>query len=206
MEIQEFQYIPACDDNSCDEPYAWRDFLRYLQDGMAALGSDLHGILHVQDELVAAGFEGLKWKSLKCPVGPWPKKQRLQECGHILRDVIMWGLVGLSRRSFRDGLGWTHIQIEMFLVEVRKSISREVDGLPKFHSYFPFHSVYGRKPLSEAPKSRQSSVPAASVEPVPARITPQIQESEPSPSPPVATPELIDMSEFHENQQRLLER
>lgn len=58
----------------------------------------------------------------------------------------MWGLVGLSRRPFRDGLGWTPVQIEMFLMEVRKSLSEEVNGLPKFHSYFPYYSFYGRKP------------------------------------------------------------
>lgn len=115
---------------------------------MAALGTDMHGIIHVEDELNAAGFQDIRRTSLKCPVGPWPKKPRLQECGHLLRDVIMWGLIGLSRRPFRDGLHWTTLQIEMFLVEVRKSLSEEVNGVPKYHSYFPFHTLYGRKPMS----------------------------------------------------------
>lgn len=114
------------------------------------MGSNLNAILHIQDELALAGFQDLRRKDLKCPAGPWPKKRRLQECGHILRDVIMWGLVGLARRPFRDGLGWTNLQIEMFLIEVRKSIMAEERGLPKFHSYFPFHSIYGYKPLDAA--------------------------------------------------------
>lgn len=147
VEIQEFLYVAACDDKSCDGPYAWRDFLHYLRDGLEALGSNLYSILNVEKELGAAGFESVRSRSLKCPAGPWPKKRRLQECGHVLRDVIMWGLVGLARRPFRDGLNWTSVQIEMFLVEVRKSLSEEVNGLPKFHSYFPYYSVYGRKPL-----------------------------------------------------------
>jgi hypothetical protein len=150
IEVQEFQYAAACDDDSCNEPYAWRDFLRYLSDGLAALGSNLHAILNVQDELVAAGFQDIRRIDLKCPNGPWPKLRRLQECGHILRDVIMWGLVGLARRPFGHGLGWTTVQIEMFLVDVRKSIIAERNGLPKFHSYFPFHSIYGYKPLDAA--------------------------------------------------------
>lgn len=147
VEVQEFQYIAACDDTSCDGPYALRDFLRYLKDGMAALGTDLLGIRNVEDELIAAGFRGVAQTNLKCPIGPWAKKTRLQECGHVLRDVIMWGLIGLSRRPFRDGLKWTSLQIEMFLVDVRKALSEEVNGLPKFHSYFPFHSLYAQKPL-----------------------------------------------------------
>jgi hypothetical protein len=150
VEVQEFQYVAACDDDSCSGPYAWRDFINYLEQGMANLGADLHGITSVEGELEEAGFEGLWRKSFKCPVGPWAKKQRLQECGHVLRDVIMWGLNGLAKRPFRDGLGWTPIQIEMFLVEVRKSISEEVNGLPKFHSYYPYHCIYARKPLDAA--------------------------------------------------------
>ena len=69
----------------------------------------------------------------------------------MLRDVIMCGLIGLSRRPFRDGLGWTSLQIEMFLVDVRKDLMREVNGLPCFHSYFPFRSIIARRPLLPPP-------------------------------------------------------
>ncbi|KAF4122777.1 Methyltransferase domain [Geosmithia morbida] len=150
FEIQEFHYKAACDDSSCDGPYAWRDFLTYLEMGLAALGSEVHGIARCQDELIEAGFESVKVKSLKCPVGPWAKKKKLQECGHILRDVCLWGLNGLARKPFRDGLGWTNVQIEMFLVDVRKALTEESRGLPVFHTYFPFDSVFGRKPLDAA--------------------------------------------------------
>jgi hypothetical protein len=150
LEVQEFHYTPLSDDNSCDEPYALRDFMRYLGEGLTALGSDLYGILHVEEEMKEAGFKDVRSVNIKAPIGPWPRRRRLQECGHVLRDVIMFGLVGLSRRPFRDGLNWTMVQIEMFLIDVRKSISEEVNGLPKYHSYFPFYSVYGRKPLDAA--------------------------------------------------------
>lgn len=148
FEIQEFHYIAGCDDNTCDGPYAWRDFIRYLKDGMANLGTDLHAILKASGELEQAGFESIQMKSYKCPVGPWAKKKKLQECGHILRDVILWGVNGLAKKPFREGLGWTNVQIEMFLVDVRKAITLDVNGLPKHHSYYPFHTIYGRKPLS----------------------------------------------------------
>ncbi|KAL6918140.1 hypothetical protein FSHL1_009571 [Fusarium sambucinum] len=153
VEVQEFLFIAACDDNSCDGPYAWRDWCRYLKEGMAALGTDIHGINYVHEELAQAGFENITTNSYKCPVGPWAKKPRLQECGHVMRDVVMWGLVGLSRRPFRDGLGWTLIQIEMFLVEVRKCLMEEVNGLPRYHTYFPYYNIHARKPLNAPPSS-----------------------------------------------------
>jgi hypothetical protein len=148
FEIQEFYYLPTCDDKSCDGPYALRDFISYLEQGMSNLGLELHGILKAKNELAEAGFECIQQKNYKCPIGPWAKKQKLQECGHILRDVILWGVNGLSRKPFRDGLGWTNLQIEMFLVDVRKSVSEEVNNLPKHHTYYPFYNIYGRKPLA----------------------------------------------------------
>ncbi|KAG6061796.1 hypothetical protein E4U32_002800 [Claviceps aff. humidiphila group G2b] len=147
VEIQEFMFTAACDDNSCDGPYAVRDFLNYLAAGLQALGSDLNSIQHIKEELIDSGFTELCYQDLKCPIGPWAKKLRLQECGHILRDVIMWGLEGLARRPFRDGLHWTPTQIHMFLVNVRTDLSREDGKVPPFHSYFPFRSIYDRKPL-----------------------------------------------------------
>ena len=147
VEISEFHFDSFCDDTSCDGPYALRDFLRFLRQGMKALGSDLHAITSAHTELEAAGFQSLTPRSFKCPIGPWPKKRKLLECGHILRDVFMWGLIGLSKRPFRDGLGWTEIQIQMFLIDVRKSLSEEINGIPKYHSYLPFYTIWGRKPL-----------------------------------------------------------
>lgn len=147
VEIQEFKYAAACDDESCEGPYAVRDFLHYLEAGLAALGSDLNSIELIEGELTEAGFVELHYQDLKCPIGPWAKNFRLQECGHILRDVFTWGLEGLSRRPFRDGLQWTPTQISMFLIDVRKDLSREDDRIPPFHSYFPFRSMYARKPI-----------------------------------------------------------
>ncbi|RDA90001.1 hypothetical protein CP533_1482 [Ophiocordyceps camponoti-saundersi (nom. inval.)] len=148
VEVQEFQYVASCDDASCDGPYAWRDFLRYLEAGLGALGSDLNGIRHVEPELLAAGFGDVSSRDVRCPLGPWPEGRRARERGRALRDAMSLGLVGLARRPLRDGLGWSAVQIEMFLVDVRKDLVREAeDGRPLFHSYFPFRVVFARKPV-----------------------------------------------------------
>lgn len=122
-------------------PYAFRDFMNFLDEGLRALGSELNAILVLADEMRAAGFESVKTVSHKCPIGVWPRDKRMRLCGLFLRTAIMDGLRGLSKRPFGTGLGWTQLQIEIFLVEVRKSV---MDG--SFHTYFPFHAVYGRKP------------------------------------------------------------
>lgn len=125
-----------------ETPYAFRDFMGYLAQGLEALGSNLNAVLNLPDEMRAAGFDSVNAVSHKCPIGVWPRDKRLRLCGLFLRTAIMDGLRGLSKRPFGTGLGWTQLQIEMFLVDVRKAV---MDG--NFHTYFPFHVVYARKPL-----------------------------------------------------------
>lgn len=144
LEVQELHYSPHCDDNSVTDevPYAFRDFMGFLDEGLRALGGELHAILTMPDEMREAGFEEVNVIQHKNPIGVWPRDKRLRLCGLFLRTAIMDGLRGLSKRPFGTGLGWTQVQIEMFLIEVRKSV---MDS--KFHTYFPLHVVYGRKPL-----------------------------------------------------------
>jgi SAM-dependent methyltransferase len=145
LEVQELHYSVHCDDASVthEVPYAFRDFMGFLDQGLRALGSELNAILDVPDELRAAGFEEVNVIQHKCPIGVWPREKRLRLCGLFLRTAIMDGLRGLSKRPFGTGLGWTQVQIEMFLIEVRKCV---MDS--EFHTYFPLHVVYGRKPLA----------------------------------------------------------
>lgn len=83
--------------------------------------------------------------------------------------VILEGLGAICKRAFIKGLGWTEVQVEMFLFEVRRSLlewdgggggggggrgmGRLASGMggvgAGVHAYFPFTVVYGRKPLVE---------------------------------------------------------
>jgi uncharacterized membrane protein YgcG len=154
FEIQEFHFYPHCDDGTLNEKsdYRLHDWLHYIKEGLAVLGSDMHAIVQAEADLLAAGFEHVRRKTFKSPIGTWPRNQQLAYCGDLMKAVLLDGLVGLSRKPLGLGLGWTPLQIEMFLVEVRKSVG---DG--SFHTYFPLHSVYGQKPLGKSGKSGKSS-------------------------------------------------
>ncbi|KZL80550.1 methyltransferase domain-containing protein [Colletotrichum incanum] len=147
FEIQELEFFPLCDDQSCPEGdgYGFRVFTQYLEAGLRVLGSEMHGIRAAVDEMQAAGFENVQEDRRKCPIGDWPARPELRECGIYMRETILEGLKGLATRPFR-ALGWTEIQIEMFLLGVRGHV-KERD----FHSYLFHRTVYGRKPL-EAPR------------------------------------------------------
>lgn len=57
--------------------------------------------------------------------------------------ILMEGLPAICKRPFMNGLGWKEAQVEMFLVDVRRSLNDA-----SVHAYFPFTVVYGRKPVN----------------------------------------------------------
>ncbi|KAK4201557.1 S-adenosyl-L-methionine-dependent methyltransferase [Triangularia verruculosa] len=144
IEIQDIDITPMSDDETLTPttPYALRDYLSYMAAGLRALGSEMYAIKDLPAQLEAAGFDDIKKTTHKVPIGMWPRDKRLRLCGLFLRTAMMDGLRGLSQRPM-GALGWTPLQIEMVLVNVRKALMD-----PKIHAYFTFHAVYARKPLS----------------------------------------------------------
>jgi hypothetical protein len=52
-----------------DRPYGMRDFLEYVRDGVANLGSDLNGVTKLRGQMEAAGFIKIEEQILRCPIG-----------------------------------------------------------------------------------------------------------------------------------------
>ncbi|ROW03341.1 hypothetical protein VSDG_01265 [Cytospora chrysosperma] len=145
VEFQEMTYWPRADDATLGDttPYAFRDLCYYVQLGLANLGLDLHMAGRLPSGLRAAGYEGVTEARHKVPIGRWAKDRRQRQKGiWFLRMILMEGLSAIAKRPLGQGLGWKEAQIEMFLVEVRRSLNDS--GV---HAYFPFTVVYGRKPL-----------------------------------------------------------
>ncbi|KAK3950954.1 S-adenosyl-L-methionine-dependent methyltransferase [Pseudoneurospora amorphoporcata] len=144
FEIQDIDAsYPRCDDHTftSDTPYAFRDYLKYFEAGLKAMGADISAIQKASQEMRAAGFEDVTEITKKLPLGLWPADKKLRLCGLFWRTAVMDGLKGLCSRPFQ-AIGLTPTQIEVFLVDVRKAV---MDG--SFHTYFPLTAVYGRKPL-----------------------------------------------------------
>lgn len=138
-------YWPRADDNTLTDttPYAFRDFCYYVQMGVANLGLDLHMIGRLPGMLRDAGFDDVTEARHKLPIGRWARDRKQRQKGiWFLRMILMEGLSAIAKRPLTQGLGWKAEQVEMFLVDVRKSLNDT--GI---HAYFPFSVVYGRKPL-----------------------------------------------------------
>ncbi|KAH6713325.1 S-adenosyl-L-methionine-dependent methyltransferase [Leptodontidium sp. MPI-SDFR-AT-0119] len=145
VEFQELHYYPHCDDESLDRPYAVREWLEYVRDGVANFGSDLNGVTKLREKMEAAGFINIEEQVLRCPVGIWPKNRTLKLAGLYWRTAISDGLMSVAKRPMEKGLGWSVAEIEVFLVGVRKALHDS-----SFHAYMPLHMLYGQKPSDKA--------------------------------------------------------
>lgn len=142
IELQELEFVALCDDNTLKDDYPAGKFLNLVKDGLACFGVDLLAMRRNAQLLREAGFINVEEKVFKIPLGTWPKNRTMKMIGLYMRSVIYDGLQGIALGPFTRGLKWTPNEVELFLVDVRKSL---MDG--STHSYIPFHVVYGQKPL-----------------------------------------------------------
>lgn len=73
--------------------------------------------------------------------GPWPKDKRLKDAGSYAMLSCLDDLSGMSIAVFTRLLGWSNVETELFLAEVKKDWMRK--GV---HAYWPLFVVYGQKP------------------------------------------------------------
>lgn len=123
--------------------YVVQKFLALVKEGLAIFGVDLLAMKRNAQLLRDAGFINIEQKIFKIPLGTWPKNKTMKVIGLYMRSVIYDGLQGISMGPFTRALKWTPEEVELFLVDVRKSL---MDA--STHSYIPFHIVYGQKPLN----------------------------------------------------------
>ncbi|KEZ41752.1 hypothetical protein SAPIO_CDS6727 [Scedosporium apiospermum] len=89
-----------------------------------------------------AEFKNIHERTLKIPIGTWPKDPILKKWGLWNRQFLLQGLEGFSIRGLTDLLGWTFEEAQLYLVDARSEITD-----PRVHSYIEMMVVGGQKPL-----------------------------------------------------------
>jgi hypothetical protein len=141
FKFQEILYYPQCDDGTITDPYPVKDWIDELNKGIANLGGDNFGASKLAGQMRDAGFINVEEIVLKLPLGVWPKDKLLKRAGLYWRVANSDGLRNICSRVFTRGLGWTIEAIDVYLVEVRKSLHDTSK-----HVYFPLYIVVGQKP------------------------------------------------------------
>ena len=144
IELQDFLYITHSDDNTKPDDYKYDEFVRLEREGFSKFGFDLHGQQKNEGMVKDAGFVNIDNKMYKAPIGTWPKDRGLKQAG-LYNTAIIIDFFPAVMAPFTRGLGWSTEEVEVFLVDVRKSIQNT-----DIHAYYTFHNVIGQKPLGVA--------------------------------------------------------
>jgi hypothetical protein len=147
IELQELRFFMQCDDGTMPgrDRYGYSKFIDLCMEGFRKFGVNALATEKSRELLTDGGFIDVEEKVWKVPVGIWPKDPTMKTIGLYNRSIIIDGLQGVGMAPLTRALGWTPAEVEVFLVEVRKSL---MDS--SIHSYYTFHAVYGRKPLISA--------------------------------------------------------
>jgi hypothetical protein len=135
--------VVQCGDDTCPADYGYGRFVDLCIEGFRACGVDPLSMERNKELLLEAGFQDVQEKVWKVPIGPWPRDPKLKKAGLYNRAIMCDALQAVALAPLTRGLKWTTAEVEVFLVDVRKSL---LDS--SIHTYLTFHSVYGQKPTS----------------------------------------------------------
>lgn len=148
-EIHEFDTMVKSDDGTLpplDESnfstYPFQDWLDLqIQSGHATNPPRQFRVAHrLGRGMRELGFVDVQERIFKAPVNPWHPDPHLRSVGQWMETNILEALSGWSYKPLLI-LGWSKPEIEVFLVNVRRSIQNR-----NVHAYFNFHVIIGRKP------------------------------------------------------------
>jgi hypothetical protein len=155
LELQSVYPKIHCDDGTTPLDSGLVTFANHAREASRIMGTPLDACIHYASYMRAAGFENVTEVRVKMPSSPWPKETRLKLIGAFEMHNMLRGISGMSLRMFAKAYGWTQEQTELFLVQVRKDTANL-----RFHSYWDFIIVYGRKPGGHTKISESKSAQA----------------------------------------------
>jgi hypothetical protein len=94
-------------------------------------GADASSPRYLKQWMQDAGFVDVEEHILKLPVGPWPRNPRLKEVGAFESVNMTEGIQGLTIMLLTRCLNMTAIEVELFLMEVRRDVRNR-----NIHSYY----------------------------------------------------------------------
>jgi SAM-dependent methyltransferase len=153
LELHEVHPQPKCDDATMPEDWKfleWEENISYASTRRLRPPRPTRVAHKLEEWLKRSGFEDVISMEYKVPLGSWPKDHRMKEIG--IQYAANWsdGLPGFSYKLLgAEGLGWSRDEIELNLLEVRRSLAqREV------HAYMAYYIVFGRRPTAREERER----------------------------------------------------
>lgn len=142
----EFQCLlpePHCDDDSAPADSGLVEFSEKICAASEIVGYSLREPNNYKTYLEQAGFEDVVETRYKVPTSTWPKDKRMKLIGAFEMQSLLQGASAFSLRTFHKAYGWSQEETELFLMKMRRD-TRDL----RYHTYYEFIVVYGRKPVN----------------------------------------------------------
>jgi len=145
MESQEMWPRAMCDDGTLNpQTHKFTEWIANQDQAAMRLGMPLRIANKLRRWYKEAGFVDVKEEIMRIPINGWPRDPRFKMLGKWWARSLLDGLQGFSMMLFTRAFNWTPEEVEVYLVDVRKSISDR-----SVHAYHQIYVVHGRKPTLE---------------------------------------------------------
>ncbi|QKX57954.1 uncharacterized protein TRUGW13939_05074, partial [Talaromyces rugulosus] len=140
VELQEFECMVTSDDGTHQGVNELRDWCSTVDEASVRFGRQIGVAAVLREKLENAGFVDVVDDFYKCPIGPWPRDERLKHIGRVHLACCLEGFEPYSLALFTRILGFSYDKFQAYIHDVKKAALN-----PDNHLYVGFHFVYGRK-------------------------------------------------------------
>ena len=134
MESVEVMPTLYCDDESMPPDFPLLEWSKTQDDACMSLGKPIRIANKLKRWYEQQGFVDVQEMVFKLPINGWPKDPYIKYIGSLNETHLRDGVQAFSLAAFNRGLNWTKDEIEVYLVNVRKSISdRSVHAYHKMY-------------------------------------------------------------------------
>ncbi|KJZ70472.1 hypothetical protein HIM_10144 [Hirsutella minnesotensis 3608] len=102
------------------------DLMRDLVRAHSQIGRRLDPVPTFRNCAEEAGFTDVSEEIYEAPLGDWPEEQQQKDIGEMLASSLKMGLHGLTAKAFRDVLGRSKEEVEVFNAFIRRELDRNL--------------------------------------------------------------------------------
>ncbi|KJZ68938.1 hypothetical protein HIM_11669 [Hirsutella minnesotensis 3608] len=105
------------------------ELMRDLVHAHTITGRPLDPVLTFRTSAEQAGFADISEVTFEAPLGDWPDDRQQKDIGKMLASSFKMGLHGLTSKAFRDVLGRSKAEVEVFNAFVRRELDHNTSEL-----------------------------------------------------------------------------
>jgi hypothetical protein len=140
IELQELHGDPLCDDGTMPSSDPFKRLYDLAGEAYQKFGMSTSLPARLEPLLIDAGFQNIRCKRMKVPIGTWAKDKTMRLIGLYQKTAVRDFISTIGGRPF-EALGLSQEEGQVTLAFARKALED-----PNAHRYFNYYFWYAQKP------------------------------------------------------------